>query len=51
MDLTQHPRISKDAAVMVGKPCIAGTRIPVDLLLRKLAHGETGRTCSELTHR
>ena len=25
---------------MGGKPCIAGTRIPVDLLLRKLAAGE-----------
>lgn len=26
---------------MGGKPCVAGTRIPVDLLLRKLAAGET----------
>ena len=25
---------------MGGKPCVAGTRIPVDLLLRKLAAGE-----------
>jgi uncharacterized protein (DUF433 family) len=36
-----HPRISQDPAVMTGKPCIRDTRIPVDLLLRKLAAGET----------
>jgi uncharacterized protein (DUF433 family) len=26
---------------MAGKPCIRDTRIPVDLILRKLAAGET----------
>jgi uncharacterized protein (DUF433 family) len=26
---------------MTGKPCIRDTRIPVDLILRKLAAGET----------
>lgn len=39
--LAAHPRIAQDPAIMGGKPCIAGTRIPVDLLLRKLAVGET----------
>jgi uncharacterized protein (DUF433 family) len=39
--LAGHPRIAQHPAVMGGKPCIAGTRIPVDLLLRKLAAGET----------
>lgn len=34
-----HPRISVDAEIMLGKPCIAGTRIPIYLILRKLAAG------------
>jgi uncharacterized protein (DUF433 family) len=38
---TQHPRITQDSGVMAGKPCIRDTRIPVDLILRKLAAGET----------
>ena len=41
-----HPRISVDPAVMVGKPCIKGTRITVELILRWLAGG---RTFAELT--
>ena len=40
-----HPRISLDPAVMVGKPCIKGTRITVELILRWLSEG---RTASEL---
>lgn len=32
-------RISVNPKVMVGKPCIQGTRIPVDLILNLLAHG------------
>lgn len=36
-----HPRITQNPAVMAGKPCIRDTRIPVDLLLRKLASGES----------
>jgi uncharacterized protein (DUF433 family) len=36
-----HSRISTDPAVMMGKPCIAGTRITVELILRKLGAGRS----------
>jgi uncharacterized protein (DUF433 family) len=36
-----HPRISIKADVMVGKPCIAGTRIPVHMLLEQLSAGQS----------
>jgi uncharacterized protein (DUF433 family) len=32
-------RVEIDAGIMQGKPVIRGTRIPVELLLRKLAEG------------
>lgn len=34
-------RIEIDPSVMLGKPVIRGTRIPIELLLRKLAEGAT----------
>ena len=34
-----HPRISIDPEIMLGKPCIKGTRIPIYLILRKLSAG------------
>lgn len=34
-------RITIDPAVMMGKPVIRGTRITVELILRKLAEGAT----------
>ena len=34
-------RITVDPKVMLGKPVIRGTRIPVELLLRKLSEGAT----------
>ncbi len=37
----QQPLIVSDPAVMMGKPVIAGTRITVDLILEKMASGET----------
>jgi uncharacterized protein (DUF433 family) len=39
MELPQHIEIRAD--VMLGKPCLKGTRIPVYLVLEKLAGGET----------
>jgi len=33
--------IKSDPAVMMGKPVVAGTRITVELVLEKLAAGET----------
>lgn len=34
-------RIQAKPTVMMGKPCVKGTRIPVYLLLEKMAAGET----------
>lgn len=36
-----HPRIVSDPHVMMGKPVISGTRITVELILEKLAAGES----------
>ena len=35
-----HPSIVSDSRILAGKPCISGTRIPVSLVLRYLAHDE-----------
>jgi uncharacterized protein (DUF433 family) len=35
------PRIAVDERVRFGKPVIAGTRVPVDLVVAKLAGGMT----------
>jgi uncharacterized protein (DUF433 family) len=37
----EHPRISRDPEIMVGKPCIKGTRITVEHVLRALSQGVT----------
>ena len=34
-------RVEAKPSVMMGKPCVKGTRIPVYLLLEKMAAGET----------
>lgn len=39
--MTVTDRIEIDPKVMLGKPVVRGTRIPVELLLRKLAEGAT----------
>lgn len=37
-----HPLIEIRSDVMIGKPCLKGTRIPVYLIVEKLAAGESG---------
>jgi uncharacterized protein (DUF433 family) len=39
MDWRKH--IHSDLKIMMGKPVVIGTRIPVDLILEKLSTGET----------
>lgn len=41
MNLPEHIEVRSD--VMLGKPCLKGTRIPVYLILEKLAAGETSQ--------
>ena len=36
---THHDRIEKNPDVMLGKSVIKGTRIPVELIIRKLGEG------------
>jgi len=36
-----NERIEIDPEVMLGKPVIRGTRVPVELILRKLSEGAT----------
>ena len=36
-----HPRISRNPKVMMGKPCIKGTRITVEHILRCFASGDS----------
>ena len=38
---TKNVQIISDPTIMMGKPVIAGTRITVELILEKLAAGET----------
>ena len=37
--MRRHERITRDPAIMVGKPLIRGTRITVEHILRKLGAG------------
>ncbi|MFP4538747.1 MAG: DUF433 domain-containing protein [Dichotomicrobium sp.] len=52
--MQDHPRISIDPAVMVGKPCIRGTRITVEHVINLMGEGWTPddllRNYPHLTH-
>ncbi|HVB46950.1 MAG TPA: DUF433 domain-containing protein [Burkholderiales bacterium] len=39
--MADNARIVVDSKIMLGKPVIRGTRIPVELVLRKLGEGAT----------
>jgi uncharacterized protein (DUF433 family) len=39
MNAAAHPRIARDPKIMMGKPVIAGTRVPVDTVVRQFAAG------------
>lgn len=41
MQLNWRERITTNPKIMLGKPVIKGTRVPVELILEKLAYGET----------
>lgn len=41
MNFVKHERITVDPRVMVGKPVIKGTRMPVEQIIRELAGGMT----------
>jgi uncharacterized protein (DUF433 family) len=45
-----HDRIEINPEIMGGKPVIRGTRIPVELVLRKLGAGMATRQFSPITH-
>ena len=39
-----HERIEMNPAIMAGKPVVRGTRIPVEIILRKLGAGMAPET-------
>jgi uncharacterized protein (DUF433 family) len=39
--MAKHPRIEINPKVMVGKPVVRGTRITVELILRRFVDGNT----------
>jgi uncharacterized protein (DUF433 family) len=45
--MASHPRIEINPEIMVGKPVIRGTRITVELILRRLAEGYTAKEMLE----
>jgi uncharacterized protein (DUF433 family) len=42
-----HDRVTVDPKIMFGKPVIKGTRVPVEIVLRKIAAGMTDQQILE----
>jgi uncharacterized protein (DUF433 family) len=42
-----HDRIEVSSKIMLGKPVIRGTRIPVELIVRKMAEGADEKAICE----
>jgi uncharacterized protein (DUF433 family) len=42
--MTVHDRIEINPSIMLGKPVIRGTRVTIELIVRKLAEGADERT-------
>jgi len=45
--MTRHERIEINPDIMGGKPVIRGTRVPVEVVLRKLGAGNAAQTILE----
>ncbi|MEI7583470.1 DUF433 domain-containing protein [Runella sp.] len=39
--MNHHPLIERNPAILLGKPVLKGTRISVELIIRKLSGGHT----------
>lgn len=39
--MKEHGRIVSDPEILLGKPVIRGTRVPVEMLVRKMGEGAT----------
>ncbi len=39
--MKEHERIVSDPEILLGKPVIRGTRVPVEMLVRKMGEGAT----------
>jgi uncharacterized protein (DUF433 family) len=47
MAMSPKARVVSNPEIMVGKPVVHGTRITVELILEKLAYGESGEQILE----
>ena len=48
--MNHHPLIERNPAILLGKPVLKGTRISVELIIRKLSGGHTIEQLLEIIH-